>query len=440
MNRSIRPIILAMLMLGCPPVSVGETDDDATGTGDTTTQGPFALEFEEIEIDGGWMFATEFRFIPGTAEPQELLLLGLGGEVGHFALVGDTLERRGEFTIPNVHQELDCGLLTLAFDPDFEDNGYIYVAHCTSTEFGAITRLRFDTANYSGIPATAATILEVGDATTTAPWHNLGAMGFDEAGFLWALVGDKRVKSNGQDLTNDLGALIRIDPNRDPLGTGYTPAPDNPFAMDDDPETSPDIYAYGLRSPWRGLLDSRGRYWIGDVGDMTYEEINVVTEPGQNFGWPLSEGPCQAEDDACEGQSDPLVHWDHDGVIHPYMLDDDDVVPTPRRVAWVGAEYTGASTDRYSGHLDGKILFGDYCLGYVRGLEVDDELNIISDEHLGHQPHTVAWNIGADGYLYAASFGRCTTQGVDPDNLPASRLYRVVGVGGDGEDNDDASP
>jgi len=430
-------MVVAVAVGGCEPsesvTETGETSESNTST-PPDPDAPFHLEFEELEIEEGWMFATEFRFIPGTSDPQELLLLGLSGEVGHFALVDDKLERRGTFEVPGVHQELDCGLLTLAFDPGFATNGYIYAAHCISKQFGAITRLRFDPANYGAIAGSAATILEIGDASTTAPWHNLGAMGFDEAGMMWALVGDKRVKANGQDTSNAMGGLIRIDPNREEDGSGYTPAADNPFALDDDLDTSPELYAYGLRSPWRGFLDSLGRYWVGDVGDGTFEEINVITQAGQNFGWAKSEGPCVVdegdEEDACVGVSDPLIHWDHDGVVHPYMLDDEDVVPTPRRVAWVGAEYTGASTDRYNGNLDGKMLFGDYCLGYVRALEIDAELNILSDEHLGHQPHTVAWNLGADGYLYVASFGRCTTQGIDPDNLPTSRFYRVRGIGG----------
>ncbi len=437
-NYNHSTLLIALLLcgsLGCPGPS-GESESESASSGESSSStadpdGPFALDFEELEIEGGWMFATEFRFIPGTSDPQELLLLGLEGEIGHFALVDNTLERRGTFTVPGVFRELDCGLLTLAFDPDFATNGYIYAAHCISKEFGAITRLTFDPADYGAIAGSAATIIEIGDESTTAPWHNLGAMGFDGAGYLWALAGDKRVRANGQDLSNNLGALIRIDPNREPDGEGYTPAPDNPFALDDDDETSADIYAYGLRSPWRGFLDRRGRYWIGDVGDMTYEEVNVVTEPGQNFGWASSEGPCvSGEDVECGGLTDPLVHWDHDGVVHPYMVDDEEVVPTPRRVAWVGTEYSGPSEDRYNGNLDDKVLFGDYCLGYVRALGVDDELNILSDEHLGHLPHTVAWNLGADGYLYAASFGRCTTQGIDPEKLPVSRLYRVKGVGG----------
>jgi glucose/arabinose dehydrogenase len=399
----------------------GEATDDASS--DDGPAGPFALQFQEIEVEGGLAFATELKFLPtAPGADAELLVLGKEGDVSHLRVQGDGAVRLGTFTVPGVYSTSDCGLISLAIDPEFADNGFIYVGICESQTESTILRLAFTPADYAAIGASAVEIMRVGEPLADRPWHNVGAMGFDDTGAMWALFGDKRRPENGQDLDDDLGAVVRILPSHAPEG-GHAPAPDNPFLGMDG--IDPDVWAYGLRSPWRGTLDAAGRLWIGDVGANDVEEVNVVARAGENFGWSDHEGPCV---DACTGVRDPVVAWPHDEVTQ-YMLDDADVVNTNGAVAWVGIEHRPGASDPYGGELAGKVLFGDFCLGYVRALAIDDDGVAVADTHVGHLAHASAWDQGPDGFLYVTTFGSCETGKLDPADPPPSRLLRAIPSG-----------
>jgi glucose/arabinose dehydrogenase len=361
------------------------------------------LLFEPIALPDDLGFLVEFAFVPGT--DAEILLLDKDGHVHHVALDGDELEPLGSFTLPDVYSELDCGLISTAFDPDYASNHYVYFGYCTDDKYSAISRLSFDGSNYAEVAATAARIMTEGHDDAARPWHNVGAMGFDPDGNLWALFGDKTVPAEAQDPTSNLGALVRVVPERDPDGEGYTPAPGNPFL--DDPDHSPDILAWGLRSPWRGFLDRRGRYWIGDVGGSKVEEVNVLyPEAKRNFGWPRAEGPCEQD---CDDLEEPRVAWDRRSG-HPYIADDPDTVPTNARVAWVGTDYVPAEIDRYDGLFDDLIPFGDICTGWIRGLAVDDDGEVVADMYLANLPGAGIWRQGPDDYLYVLAIDNCRSQ------------------------------
>ncbi|MBL4683746.1 MAG: PQQ-dependent sugar dehydrogenase, partial [Nannocystaceae bacterium] len=377
-------------------------DDDAGG-------GSLALSFVEIDVAGGLSLTTEFRFLPGT---MEFLALSKSGRVDHYALSGEQAQHLGGFQLPGAYSDLDCGLLSLAFDPQFARNRFLYLGTCISVTHSAIYRVTFDATAYDDIGSSRAEILIQGDPEAPKPWHNIGQIGFDEDGYLWALLGDKRVSANGQDVSNDLASLILIEPNREPDGVGHQPAPDGPWA--NEPDASANLRAIGLRSPWRGLLDAEHRYWFGDVGANGFEEINIVSQPGQNFGWPTHQGPREED---CAGFTDPVVSWAHEGT-HPYQLDDPDVSSTNARVAWVGLQYMAEGGDQYDGALTGTVLFGDYCLGFVRGLDVDGNGTVVSDRHLGHLRFPTAWNEGTDGFIYVSTFGKCETAGLDDADPP----------------------
>jgi len=408
-------LALAFVLVACRDDG-SDAADDSTDDG---PPGPFALEFVDIEVEDGLVFATEMKFLPtAPGADAELLVLDKQGDVTHLRLSGDSAERLGTFTMP-VHTTSDCGLISLAIDPAFTDNRFIYVGLCESQTDSTILRLTFAPPDYANIAASAVEIMRVGYPLADRPWHNVGAMGFDDTGAMWALFGDKHHPPHGQDLAEDLGAVVRILPSRGPEG-GHEPAPDNPFIGMDG--VDPDVWAYGFRSPWRGTLDTQGRLWIGDVGANAVEEVNVVTMPGQNFGWGDHEGPCV---EACDGLRQPVVSWPHDEVTQ-YMLDDADVVNTNGAVAWVGVEHRPGASDPYDGELAGKVLFGDFCLGYVRTLAIDDDGVAIADTHVGHLAQASAWDQGPDGFLYATTFGSCVTTNVDPVDPAPSRLVRAI--------------
>jgi glucose/arabinose dehydrogenase len=403
---------LLLLVAGCSPPADDSPDVPPTKKPDVHVpsdlpdgSGPassIVLEFEEIALDAETTGVTNLVFVPGTED--QFLVLEKDGRVLHLGLDGDGTRLLGTFTVPGVFPNSDCGLISAAFDPDFADNRFVYFGSCVAKEYSRITRHVFDPADYGLIASSEAEILRVGDPMAPKSWHNVGSIGFDENGYLWALFGEKRIDEEAQNTGTNLGTILRIVPNREPDGEGYEPAPDNPFVGDD--SRSPDIYAYGLRSPWKGAIDSEGRYWVGDVGAATYEELNVVSEPGQNFAWPQWEGPCEAN---CTEFVQPLSYWDRSSESD-YALEDPDTNPTDRRVVWVGPEYRAyGGEDRYDGRLIGRTLFGDFCAGWVRAAEIDGQQRLVYDAYAGHLDSITGIAEAPDGYLYFVTYGNCKT-------------------------------
>lgn len=386
------------------------------------------LHFERVPLqleqatETGHQYVTTFEMIPGT---NELLLAELHGDVYHYELDegGGTLLGHfslGEHVYPTAGFDGDCGLISLAFDPDFADNGYFYAGLCFDASTTGILRLTLDPEDYEGITDSAAVIMRETLARTHA-FHNVGQLGFDRDGYLWALYGDGSMAELAADPSSNFGSLVRIDPNRDPNGAGYAPAPGNPFIGD--PAASEDVYAYGFRSPWTGHYDAHGRWWVGDVGsggEAAAEEINVVTEPGSVFGWPMAEGPCEGP---CDDLTDPVRFWDHSSA-HPYVTQMRDPYPSQNRVGWVGVAYRDDGNDRYEGRLTDHVLYGEMCVGFVRALEMDETGEILSDGLVGELPKISAWSQGADGYLYVTTYGACEARRDVPD-VPAG-LWRAV--------------
>jgi len=384
--------------------SSGAGDGGAAATGSTTgggAGGPGAggaggweLSFDPITLPDELNIVTEMRFIPST--DGELLVLEKGGRISHLRVEGEAVERLGDFQI-ETYDVQDCGLISLAFGPDFADSGDLYLGLCESALASRIDRVHFDPSDYDGIAGSAENIIVLDEPDAANPWHNVGSIGFDPDGTLWILAGDKTVGPNAQDLDSNLGKLLRVVP-RD-SGVGSDPAPDNPFVDEDGEPTN--VYAYGLRSPWRGARDRFGRYWIGDVGLDTYEEVNVALEPGVSFGWPDHEGPCG---DGAAPCTEPVTYYGR-SESHPYLQDDPEHFPAGTRSVWVGPYLDPVEGDPYEGKLDDHLLFGDLHTGFVRMLHIGEGREILEDRPVAHLAHGMAWDRGPGGYLYVLTFG-----------------------------------
>jgi glucose/arabinose dehydrogenase len=425
--------MLSLAVVGCTDESstvqeAGERDA-ASDAGPADAGAPVTfLSFERVPLEldamteGGHQRVTTFRFIPGT---NQLLLAELHGDIYHYEVGEEGASLLGHFSVsdhvyPDEGYAGDCGLISMAFDPDFDANRLLYLGACMDEHGSGVLRVTFNPSDYDGIASTAVVVIRE-ELPDSPPIHNVGHMGFDGDGYLWVLFGERNSRDMSQYLTNNLGALLRIVPSREPGEGGYAPAPDNPFAGD--PERSPDIYAYGLRSPWTGHYDSLGRWWIGDVGSAgsyAAEEVNIVTDPGSNFGWPIVEGPCTGD---CERFVDPVRSWTH-ASAHPFVLELQDPFPSNNRVAWVGVEYRDRGTDPYGGLLAGRMLYGDMCVGFVRLIEVDATGEILFDAQVGALPKVSAWDQASDGYLYVTTFGSCEAQ-LQRLDAPAG-LWRAV--------------
>ena len=420
--------VLALVAAGCKAGAASEASG-ATGTGAATGTSAestdsetgaeperLALEFVEIPWSGEALHEiTDMRFFPGSSE---LLLLSKPGIFHHFEIIGDEAVELGAVDLAGTYPDNDCGLLSIAFDPSFAENSLFYVSDCVDQFSSGVYRYVWDPDDYAAVVASRTQIIVEGDPEAIWPWHNVGSIGFFSDETMWIGFGDKTVDANGQDRSTNLGAMLRIVPDRDPSGPGgYEGAPGNPFPG------SPDIWAYGLRVPFRAGVDDRDRIVVADVGSTEWEEIDLIDGPGLNFGWDLAEGPCAAD---CAGLVDPIVGFPH--AVNAYALDDPEVVPNARWVGWVSPFYAPApELDRYSGLLTGRVLFGDMCSGWVRALGVDEDGAVDYDQHAGHLRHAAAWAVGGDGYVYAVASGGCANSEFDAEPAVMVRAVQVPG-------------
>jgi glucose/arabinose dehydrogenase len=207
-------------------------------------------------------------------------------------------------TITELPTGFEQGLLGLAFAPDYANSGVFYINYTAAVGNGQNRVVKYraslvnpDIAN----PSSAVTIL-----TQDHPFddHNAGWMGFGPDGYLYISMGDGGGGGdpfqNAQDLTSLLGKLLRINVATNP----YSIPPSNPFATH--PTYRREIWAYGLRNPWRNSFDREtGDLWIADVGQGAWEEINrqaaATTPPftAENYGWDCREGPAPYEPGNC---------------------------------------------------------------------------------------------------------------------------------------------
>jgi glucose/arabinose dehydrogenase len=389
----------------------------ATGAGGTSTEpASLRVEFEELALDGDPGFITDFVFYPGSE--TDFLTVDKSGKLRRFRLGEESAELVSSTQIAGVYDKLDCGAISLAFEPDFTEGNYVYVGTCVSLTHSEVLRLDLDD-DQNVVAGSEVSILRVGFDGATRPWHNIGSIGFEPGGVMWALFGEKVQGAPAQDLAQNLGKLLRIVPSRVPGLGGSEPAPDGPLI--DQPDAAQAVYALGLRSPFRGTRDSRGFYWIGDVGSDSFEEINVARGPLVNFGWPEHEGPCSA----CGETTPPTFSWAR-GAASDYIAEDPEVETTVARVAWAGPEVLAHEPDRYGGRLAGSVLFGDYCAGFLRQGRVDEDGVPTLDAPLGHLNNVGAFRQHSDGFVYAITFGRCQTDVKNQADEGQSRLYRMV--------------
>lgn len=346
-----------------------------------------SFDFETIPLPEASR-TVDFHFVPGTTD--ELYVLGHTGWLYHYRITENSAELLAKAEIPDTFQSKGCGATSFALDPFFTDNAFVYIARCVDLVNNTLARYQVD--DFENLGQTEAELFTVTLERDRDEWHRFGSMGFEaDNDTLWILVGDMFFPWLAQDTTAKNGSLVRIVPNRDPDGSGYERAFGNAFS--DDSDNDPDIFAYGIRSPWRGTRDRFGRFWFGDVGDVTAEEVNLATEPGQNFGWENHEGPCESD---CAGVRDPILWYGRGN----------------GRAIWVGEMYEEPAIDRYYGLLNDVIFYGDYYDGWINGFTVNEHNTVTSDRMYGSKGDITQWRVGPDGFLYALTY--------------TPRLYRVV--------------
>jgi glucose/arabinose dehydrogenase len=218
-----------------------------------------------------------------------------------------------------IRTEGERGLLGLAFHPEYASNGRLYV-HYSGRESGDAVLAGYTvSADPDRVDPASARVLLTVDRREGDTVHNGGQIAFGPDGYLYLALGEGPPGDNSQRLDTLLGKILRIDVDGSGAGPagGYAIPPGNPFAGRAD--ALPEIWAYGLRNPWRFSFDREtGDLWIADVGDRSWEEVNVqpAGSGGQNYGWPLMEGRhCAGGATGCDqaGLTLPRIEYPHQG-------------------------------------------------------------------------------------------------------------------------------
>ncbi len=292
------------------------------------------------------------------------------------------------------------GLLGMAFHPDYAVNGFVYLSYTASPASGLesrISRFTLDGPSQLLDPASEQILLRVDQPFSN---HNGGQITFGPDGLLYIGLGDGGSggdpRGNGQNPNTLLGSMLRIDVGD---GTGsYTIPPDNPFVGGGG---APEVYAIGLRNPWRWSFDRlTGDLWLGDVGQNAYEEVDIITLGG-NYGWNLMEGShCYPASASCSpsGLELPVAEYDHSQGI----------------AVTGGYVYRGSEVSA----LEGRYIYGDYGSGMIWSLTDEGAGGYRVDELLDTNYNIAAFAEDQAGELYVLDL--------------AGRIYKLAADSGSG--------
>lgn len=403
------PFVLWLLMVACD----GSSDPDPTPTeppssptaSTTTPGGETPTASTTPEPAGDLPTLTLEPLVSGLARPTFITHAGDGSgrlfvieKPGLIRIIQDgELLDEPFLDIRNVVEDggNEQGLLGLAFHPDYESNGRFFVAY-TTEDTNSVAEYRVTSNPNVADPKSGVVLIAAPDQYRN---HNGGMLAFGpNDGYLYISMGDGGSAgdplNSGQSLDTLLGKILRIDVDS---GEPYGNPDDNPFAAQ--AQAEPEIWAYGLRNPWRFSFDrDTGDLWIADVGQNRLEEINFqpASSPGgENYGWRTMEASdCFMPQTGCDttGLVLPVFEYDHGQ----------------------GCSVTGGYV--YRGEaipgLQGTYLFTDYCSGSLWATRATGDG--FETERIGTIPGGIsAFGEDQDGELYVV---------VDPDGI----IYRVL--------------
>jgi len=309
-----------------------------------------------------------------TVAPDGRLFVAEQG--GRLLVVKNGQELSTPFLTVSTPARAERGLLGVTLDPNFSGNGFVYVYYTVGDlseqrAFNRISRFTADPNNRDrALSGSERVLFELDDSATTI--HQGGALHFGRDGKLYVAVGDHGGTVRAQELSNEKGKILRLNPD------GSIPT-DNPFYTQASGKYRA-IWARGLRNPYTfAIQPGTGLMYINDVGETTWEEVNEG-RAGANYGWPESEGPT----------SDSRFT----GPVHAYHHN------TGGKAIVGGTFYNppaGASSPFPSSYA-GDYLFSDYGLRHIRRL--DPSTKEVSTFATGTVGRTVDLDVGPDGSLY----------------------------------------
>ena len=347
MRRIVYHAIMALLVVGVVALAgLAACDSEPTIPAGIQVERVFSdLSFQEMtnlvqpDDASGLIFITEQRgviytFSANNSQQADILLD-----------ITDRVNRGGA----------EEGLLGLAFDPDYQENGYFYVYYSAADPSRSVlSRFSIDEEDTDvADPESEVIIMEVAQPYAN---HNAGQLAFGPDGYFYIGLGDGGGSGdplgNAQNLSTVLGSILRIDVSGLSAPGDYEIPADNSFVGTEDARE--EIWAFGLRNPWRFSFDlETGLLWAADVGQNLWEEIDIITK-GANYGWNIMEGShFYSPSTGCNqsGLTLPIFEYDHSQ----------------------GCSVTGGYV--YRGDqipsLQGYYIYGDYCSGNIWALAYD---------------------------------------------------------------------
>ncbi|MGF7080688.1 PQQ-dependent sugar dehydrogenase [Mucilaginibacter sp. UYCu711] len=357
---------------------------------------------------GTYTITKAFPALPVLDNPVELtapddgtnriFVVSQKGVISEFANTADVITKNVFLDISaKVNFSGEMGLLGLAFSPDYKTNGYFYVNYVRKNPSleTVIARYKVSASNPNiADPASEEILL-----TYAQPFenHKGGKLAFGNDKYLYIAAGDcgsgGDPNKNGQNKAALLGKILRIDVSK---AGKYTIPDDNPFKGNTSGYKE-EIYAYGMRNPWRFSFDhTTGFLWAADVGQDKVEEVDII-EKGVNYGWNVMEGNTCYNTATCDQTGLQLPIWSY---VHGTL----------------GASITGGyvSRDKNLPGLTGRYVYGDYVSGNVWALASSGKV-AISNDLIG----TVAANS-------LSSFGEDSNRNLYLLNYKDGRIYKFV--------------
>jgi glucose/arabinose dehydrogenase len=370
-----------------------------SGTHIALSPSPPAAQIKLMRVFPNLSFTSPVALVQAPADSAHWYLIEQRGRVMRFDSTGSgaasvVLELSSQVTSGG-----ETGLLGIAFHPDWPATPEVFLSYTRSAPNlqSVISRFVSTDGGLTLEPASEQVVLFIDQPESN---HNGGQISFGPDGFLYAGFGDgggggdqHGSIGNGQSLNALLGKILRVDVRA--TGAGYAVPGDNPYAADAKCSRGvgtapcPEIWAFGLRNPWRWSFDKQnGELWVGDVGQGSWEEVDRVTKGG-NYGWRLREGAhcyqppsgCPQPGDIEQGSAivDPVTEYDHSA----------------------GQAITGGYVYRGSqiAALSGLYVFADYGSGRI-WTHSPGSANLQKTERLDSTANIASFAEGLDGELY----------------------------------------
>jgi glucose/arabinose dehydrogenase len=384
------------------------TPDYKVAAGSALPKGTYSREDnarEKIHISlalraSGFKQPTDIQFLPGN--DSIMIILEKGGRAYWFNRKSG---ERGLLFQKKVRTVSEMGLLGLAFHPDFKNNGKFYINYNPldgkmRTRIAALILKKADPL-IEEAPGKERVIFEILQPYSN---HNAGQLAFGPDGYLYLGLGDggwaNDRHGHGQNTMTFLGSMLRLNINKTEGRKAYAVPLDNPFVGRK--EFLPEIFAFGLRNPWRYSFDASGRLILADVGQDTWEEVNII-QAGANYGWNVREAAhCFRPEKKCQtkGLTEPIYEYSHregNSITGGYV-------------------YLGQNIPA----LKGKYVFGDFVQGKIWALD-------LPGKNAGLTGNVKAYTLGKWNILIS-TFGRDASGEIYLADFQAGNILQIVPV------------